>query len=132
METAGGSRISRNTEKKRSTGLQDHGRTEERPRDHTSQEEFLVPGLPPRDVPLDGLLPVPLLALSVTAVLSIGQCCPVFQPAPIAVQANVVAYSQDIERRRAEPVLAHEPIHRDQALADRIDREEKTFESDST
>ena len=37
-----------------------------------------------------------------------------------------------IESRPAEPVLAHETIHRDQALADGIDREEKTFESDGT
>ena len=34
-----------------------------------------------------------------------------------------------IESRRTALVLTHEPIHRDQALADRIDREEKTFES---
>jgi len=35
-----------------------------------------------------------------------------------------------IESRRAELVLTHKPVHRDQALGDRIDGEEKTFESD--
>jgi hypothetical protein len=34
-----------------------------------------------------------------------------------------------IESRRTAPVLTHEPVHRDQALAHGIDREEKTFES---
>jgi hypothetical protein len=36
-----------------------------------------------------------------------------------------------IESRRAELVLTHKPVHRDQALGDGIDGEEKTFESDS-
>ena len=35
-----------------------------------------------------------------------------------------------IERRRADPVLTDKPVYRDQALADGIDGEEKTFESD--
>jgi hypothetical protein len=35
-----------------------------------------------------------------------------------------------IESRRADPVLTDKPVYRDQALADRIDGEEKTFESD--
>ena len=35
-----------------------------------------------------------------------------------------------IESRRAEPVLAYKSVHRDQALADGIDGEEQTFESE--
>ena len=35
-----------------------------------------------------------------------------------------------IESRRADPVLTDKPVYRDQALADGIDGEEKTFESD--
>jgi hypothetical protein len=35
-----------------------------------------------------------------------------------------------IESRRDNPVLTHKPVHRDQALANGIDGEEKTFESD--
>jgi hypothetical protein len=38
--------------------------------------------------------------------------------------------AMEIEGRRTEPVLTHEPVHWNQALADGIDREEKTFESD--
>ena len=35
-----------------------------------------------------------------------------------------------IESRRDDPVLTDKPVYRDQALADGIDGEEKTFESD--
>ena len=35
-----------------------------------------------------------------------------------------------IESRRAEPVLTHKSVHRDQALADGIDGEKQTFEGD--
>ena len=35
-----------------------------------------------------------------------------------------------IERRRDDPVLTDKPVYRDQALADGIDGEEKTFEND--
>ena len=35
-----------------------------------------------------------------------------------------------IESRRANPALAHKSVNRDQALGDRINREEKTFKSD--
>ena len=35
-----------------------------------------------------------------------------------------------IESRRAKPVLTDKPVYRDQALADGIDGEKKTFESD--
>ena len=35
-----------------------------------------------------------------------------------------------IESRRADPVLTDKPVPGDQALADGVDGEEKTFESD--
>jgi hypothetical protein len=35
-----------------------------------------------------------------------------------------------IESRRADPTLAHKPLYRDQALADGINGEEQTFQSD--
>jgi hypothetical protein len=43
---------------------------------------------------------------------------------------NRMQRSIGIKKRRADPVLTDKPVYRDQALADGIDGQEKTFESD--